>query len=125
MTNTVMELHGQNIIACRIESTNNKKFKGFAPAQGSELEPGFQEATVDQINSSLEAAEHAFHVYRQQSTEDRAVFITRIADEIVALGDGLIERAHIETALPKDRLIGERGRTVNQLRMFAELIREG
>jgi 2,5-dioxopentanoate dehydrogenase len=120
-----MELHGQNIIACRIESTNNKKFKGFAPAEGSELEPGFQEATVDQINSSLEAAEQAFHVYRQQSAEDRAVFITRIADEIVALGDELIERAHIETALPKDRLIGERGRTVNQLRMFAELIREG
>jgi 2,5-dioxopentanoate dehydrogenase len=120
-----MELHGQNIIACRTDSNNNKKFKGFAPAHGDDLEPDFQEATIAQINSSLEAAEQAFHDYRRRSAEERAAFITRIAEEIVALGDGLIERAQLETALPKDRLTGERGRTVNQLRMFAELIREG
>jgi 2,5-dioxopentanoate dehydrogenase len=30
-----------------------------------------------------------------------------------------------ETALPKDRLTGERGRTVNQLKLFAEVVREG
>jgi 2,5-dioxopentanoate dehydrogenase len=120
-----MELHGQNIIACRTSLNNNKQLKGFAPARGEDLDPGFQEATVDQINSSLEAAENAFHDYRRRSAEERAAFITRIAEEIVALGDGLIERAHLETALPKDRLMGERGRTVNQLRMFAELISEG
>jgi 2,5-dioxopentanoate dehydrogenase len=120
-----MELNGQNIIASRTESNNNQKFKGFAPAQGEELNPGFQEATVDQINRSLKAAEQAFHEYRQRPAEERADFIGRIADEIVALGDDLIDRAHLETALPKDRLSGERARTVNQLRMFADLIREG
>jgi 2,5-dioxopentanoate dehydrogenase len=120
-----MELIGQNIVASRAESNNNKKFKGFAPAQGEELDPGFQEATVDQIDRSLEAAEQAFHEYRLRPAEERAAFITQIADEIVALGDHLIERAHLETALPKERLSGERARTVNQLRMFADLIREG
>jgi 2,5-dioxopentanoate dehydrogenase len=120
-----MELNGQNIIASQTEPNDNKKFKGFAPAEGADLEPGFQGATFDQINRSLEAAEKAFHDYRLRSAADRAAFITRIADEIVALGEDLIERAHLETALPKDRLTGERGRTVNQLRMFADLISEG
>ena len=42
-----------------------------------------------------------------------------------ALDDDLIERCHEETGLPKARLIGERGRTVNQLKLFAELLKEG
>ena len=33
--------------------------------------------------------------------------------------------AHAETALPTQRLAGERARTANQLRMFAALVREG
>ncbi|HTA95524.1 MAG TPA: aldehyde dehydrogenase (NADP(+)), partial [Verrucomicrobiae bacterium] len=37
----------------------------------------------------------------------------------------LIKRANLETALPEQRLIGERARTVNQLKMFAEIVREG
>ena len=48
-----------------------------------------------------------------------------IADEIVALGDALIERAHAETGLPVARLQGERGRTVGQLRLFARVVRDG
>ncbi|MBO0722576.1 MAG: aldehyde dehydrogenase family protein, partial [Blastocatellia bacterium] len=120
-----MELNGQNIIACRSEANSHKKFKAFAPAIGGELEPGFQEATVEQIDRALEAANQAFHEYRRRSAEERAAFLTHIAEGILALGDELVERAHLETALPKDRLAGERGRTVNQLRMFADLIREG
>ncbi|MBO0797547.1 MAG: aldehyde dehydrogenase family protein, partial [Blastocatellia bacterium] len=120
-----MELNGQNIIACRSEANSNKKFKAFAPAEGREPEPVFQEATVEQIDRALEAADRAFQEYRRRSAEERAAFLTRIADRIIALGDELVERAHLETALPKDRLAGERGRTVNQLRMFADLIREG
>ncbi len=48
-----------------------------------------------------------------------------IAEEILAVGDALIQRAMLETALPEARLIGERGRTVTQLRLFASLLREG
>src|SRR5205085_3630948 len=49
----------------------------------------------------------------------------KIAEEIMVLGDELITRAHAETALAEARLTGERARTVNQLKMFAELVREG
>ena len=40
-------------------------------------------------------------------------------------GDDLIERAHRETGLPEARLLGERGRTVGQLKQFAQVAREG
>jgi len=37
----------------------------------------------------------------------------------------LIERAMAETGLPRARLEGERGRTVGQLRLFAQVVRQG
>jgi 2,5-dioxopentanoate dehydrogenase len=120
-----MELHGKNIIAGKIVEVGGKTFQAFAPASGKSIEPQFEGAGADQVNQALEAAESAFHEYRRLSSEQRANFLEKIADEIVALGDDLIERVHLESGLLKDRLAGERGRTVNQLRMFADLIREG
>ncbi|MGH9754289.1 MAG: aldehyde dehydrogenase family protein, partial [Blastocatellia bacterium] len=120
-----MELHGKNIIAGKTVEVGGKKFPAFAPGSGKTIEPQFEGATADQVNQALEAADSAFHEYRRLSSERRANFLEKIADEIVALGDDLIERAYLETGLAKDRLTGERGRTVNQLRMFADLIREG
>ncbi len=67
----------------------------------------------------------AFDPYRQLPDERRAAFLEAIAQEIVNLGTALIERAHVETALPLARLEGERGRTVNQLRLFASVVRDG
>jgi NADP-dependent aldehyde dehydrogenase len=48
-----------------------------------------------------------------------------IAEEIMALGDLLIERCSAETALPAARITGERGRTCGQLQLFATLLRDG
>ena len=48
-----------------------------------------------------------------------------IADEIESLGEILIERCCQESGLPNARVIGERGRTLGQLRMFANLVLEG
>ena len=41
------------------------------------------------------------------------------------IGDALIVRAMQESGLPRARLEGERGRTMNQLKLFAEVVREG
>jgi NADP-dependent aldehyde dehydrogenase len=43
----------------------------------------------------------------------------------MALGDVLIKRCMAETALPEARLMGERGRTITQLKLFASVLREG
>ena len=64
-------------------------------------------------------------MFRRRSAEARAAFLEKIADEIMALGDELLQRAHVESGLPIDRLTGERGRTVGQLRLFAGVVREG
>jgi alpha-ketoglutaric semialdehyde dehydrogenase len=63
--------------------------------------------------------------YRSPAPEVLATFLERIGDGIMAVGDRLISTCAEETALSADRLIGERARTVNQLRMFAGLVREG
>ncbi len=120
-----MKLHGKNIIAGEFVPGSGQKFRGFAPAQGIEISPEFEEATRGLIDQSIETAEGSFAEYRLRSGSERASFLEAIGEEIISLGEGLIERAHLETALPIDRLTGERARTVNQLRMFADLIREG
>lgn len=120
-----MELHGKNIIAGNATAAGAKTFQGLNPASGENLEPLFYEATEVEIDDALKSAEEAFETYRRQPAERIAGFLTKIAEEIEALGDELIQRAAAETGLAADRLTGERGRTVNQLRMFAELIREG
>jgi NADP-dependent aldehyde dehydrogenase len=73
----------------------------------------------------MEMAEAAFTKYRATSGAVRALFLERAADEILALGDVLIRRAHLETGLPEARLFSERGRTMAQLRLFAQVAKEG
>src|SRR6202000_432155 len=52
-------------------------------------------------------------------------FLEAIANEIVAIGDELITICCAESALPKGRIEGERGRTTGQLKLFADLLKEG
>ena len=104
--------------------------KGFQPGKSRRIMPDhlivFEESTQEAINLSFTAAEKAFHELRQIPTEQRAVFLERIGEEIEALGDNLLKTASVETGLPvAERLVGERARTVNQLKLFAALIREG
>lgn len=77
------------------------------------------------IEAACAAAEEAFDIYRATGTEERAAFLEKIAEEIGALGDELIVTAMRESGLPRARLEGERGRTVGQLRMFANVVRLG
>ena len=100
-------------------------FYATNPATGETLEPAYTETTPDEVGRVVREAEAAFAVYRQKSGAEKAVFLERIGEEIMALGDALIERCMAETGLPAGRLRGERGRTVGQLRLFAEVLREG
>lgn len=80
--------------------------------------------TEPNVQTAAEAAGRAAPAYAAVLPEDRARFLDRIAENLEALGDRLLETAHRETSLPLARLTGERGRTCGQLRMFAELIRK-
>lgn len=78
-------------------------------------------ATVEEVNAAAEAAAAAFYPYSRSTPAVRARFLRAVASGIEALGSTLIECAARETALPEARLVGERGRTCAQLRMFAEI----
>jgi len=82
-------------------------------------------ATTDEIEFVMQAAGKAFQLYRKAGAENKAFFLETIAQEIEALGDILILKAMEETNLPAPRLMGERDRTVMQLKMFATMVREG
>jgi 2,5-dioxopentanoate dehydrogenase len=118
-------MHGKNIIGNTLSSAGDNTFSATNPATSEKLDTVFYEATAAEINQAAELAHAAFPAYRACSKDERAGFLERIAEEILALGDELIQRANAESGLPVDRLTGERGRTMNQLKMFAALIREG
>lgn len=119
------ELHGKHLIGSQLSAEGNETFQAINPGEGKPIDPPFFMATEDEVERTIQLSATAAAAYRRVSPEQRASFLDRAADEILGLGDSLIERAHAETALPEARLVGERGRTVGQLRMFAKIVREG
>lgn len=118
-------LSGHNFIGIEKKASGEKKLRAFSTVLKKDLPEAFTAATEQEIQEALSKASAAFEIYRQTSFAERAAFLDTIADEIMQLGDALIERAHLETGLPEVRLTGERGRTTGQLKLFASLLREG
>lgn len=120
-----MELTGEQVIGFSFSKQGSKTFQGVNPVAGKALEPLYYEATGDEVDNAFRLAQQAFLIYRKKKPFEKAAFLERIAEEISTVGDRLIRRCMEETALPEMRLLGERGRTVNQLKLFAEVVREG
>jgi NADP-dependent aldehyde dehydrogenase len=120
-----MNLHGQNFIGDRLSPGEGKTLRAISPLDSTPLPPTYHLASEKDVNAALELAAAAFETYRETTSEQRTAFLERIADEIMALGDELIVRAHQETGLPEARLTGERARTTGQLKLFAQVVREG
>jgi alpha-ketoglutaric semialdehyde dehydrogenase len=104
---------------------SHHQFTAIAAADGARLSPSFSIAGAAEVVQACALAEAAFDPFRNLAPNDRAHFLDAIADEILVLGDALLERAHLETGLPLARLTGERARTMGQLKLFAEEIRDG
>jgi alpha-ketoglutaric semialdehyde dehydrogenase len=119
-----MNLHGHSFIGDQLGSGTGKTFRATSPLDSKPLEPAFYAAGAGEVSAAMELAETAFEKYRLAGGEQRAAFLEKVAEEILALGDPLIQRAHLETGLPEARLVGERGRTVGQLKLFAQVARE-
>src|SRR5215203_2321804 len=122
MANT---LTGVNFTGYTTSATSDQTFQAFSPSLNSFLEENFSLATETELEYVVQLANKAFASYRNFSPAKRAAFLDAIADEIMALGDVLIDRCTAETALPAARITGERGRTCGQLKMFAQLLRDG
>lgn len=125
-TNSEASWQSAHLIACEPRRDETAPtWHAMDPRTGAQLSPAFSEATAAEVREAVRAATAAFEEHRSASGEARAAFIDAIADEIAALASALIERAQAETGLPAARLEGERTRTVNQIRAFARIAREG
>lgn len=118
-------LKGHNYIGSAEVISSGEFLRSYNPVTGKYMPERFYKATPDDIGKAAHLAAAAFVIYRNVAPEDRARFLEAIGGELLALGDALIQRAHLETGLPETRLTGERDRTVGQLKLFAGLIREG
>jgi len=117
-------IHGKNFLAGTLHATQ-RTFSVVSPLDGAELPGRFSLVGTAEVDRALEAAAEAAGPFGRASGAQRAELLEAIAEEILALGDSLLERAGLESALPAARLTGERGRTVGQLKLFAEMAREG
>jgi alpha-ketoglutaric semialdehyde dehydrogenase len=115
----------KNIANYAEPSARHQQFQATNPATGEVISEWFSVSTEHEIEAAAVKAEGAFREFKKVAPNLRASFLEGIGDEIIALGDTLIKKCMEETGLPEGRIIGERQRTVNQLKLFAGLVREG
>ena len=120
-----MNISGQIYFNGAWQTGEGGEYQAVNPATGETLAPSLSKASKAQVDSAVAAAQKAFAHYQHTSPTERAGFLRAIADEIMALGDALIERVSLETGYPRARAEGERARTCGQLRMFADYVANG
>lgn len=120
-----MEIIPSQIIGFKKLQSNGGTFYGYNPVTGKALTIAFHEALEQDINEAVALAHQAFNPYRKTTPDQRALFLEAIAANIEALGDELLNIINEETALPLTRLTGERARTTGQLKLFAEVLKDG
>lgn len=118
-------MDGRNIVANSFVTPMSEGFRGIDPSSGRELEGLFYPASRENVEEALTLAAEAFRDFSSLPQKQRALFLRQIASEITDLGDELTDRAVAESGLPRDRIVGETGRTVGQLQLFADLLEEG
>jgi len=113
--------HGNHFVAGQLVKGDESFNSDPATGDPSQYSVGRE----SDVNQAVEAAEDAFNTYGYSSRQTRADFLNAIADEIEARGDDITDVGTRETGLPEARLVGERGRTTGQLRLFGKHIMSG
>ncbi len=116
-----MQLTGQSIIGYRRGEKSGKALSAFNPSTSEELTPPFYSATDSEVDEAVQLASESFLNFSALPGKERAALLFSIAENLEQLGEELVERATLETALPAARIRNERGRTCFQLRFFAKM----
>src|SRR5215213_7467109 len=120
-----MRITGEMLIGAAALRGTDKSIRATEAATGEPLEPAFGGGGAAEVERACALAWAAFDSYRETGLEERARFLEAIAQGILDIGDPLVERCMAESGLPRARLEGERARTVGQLRLFANEVRDG
>ena len=98
---TIAQITGEALIGGVALRGAGNSFKAWNPAKREHMEPAFHMVDVNQIDQACSLAGKAFDVFRNTTDEERAAFLDTVAEQIMALGDALVERAMAETGLPR------------------------
>lgn len=118
-------LLGQSIVNGQQKQGSGGSFSGVDPASGVQLDPVYSSASLEDLELAASLAEEAFAVYSRTPARARARFLRHVAQGLEGIAAEVVERANKETGLPEARLKGELARTVNQFRVFAQVVEEG
>jgi NADP-dependent aldehyde dehydrogenase len=119
-----MELTGKNFVAGKLSSSGVVQFRASDPLVG-EIDPPFYNASAQEIDEAIENAKAAFNVYRNFGGRKKADFLEAIAAEMLVDEDKLSARVQQETRLGEARIKNELQRTLRQITLFANLLRDG
>ncbi|SEQ70943.1 NADP-dependent aldehyde dehydrogenase [Lentzea xinjiangensis] len=99
--------------------------QGYNPRTGEPFGEPVAKTPDTEVDRIASAAAVAFRAWSVVPAADRAVVLEQVADALDAESSLLVSTADSETALGEARLTTELKRTTNQLRLFAEVLREG
>jgi len=116
---------GEMLIGSTALKGTHDEIRAINPSTGKQMDPAYGGGGAAEVERACALAWEAFDTYRDLPLETRAKFLDEIAQAILDCGDELIERTMAESGLPRARIEGERGRTVGQLRLFADVVRKG
>jgi len=118
-------MHGKQLLLGHAVAAGTQTFQARNPGTAQTLPTPFFEATPEEVDRAMQLAAAAFASFRITTGGQRADLLRAIAESIEAIGDVLIEQAQAESGLPVARLQGERARTLNQIRIFADMAADG
>lgn len=116
---------GKNYIGFSLSSINTKTFNGHGGTVRELSGAAFHEASKEEVDEAVSKSSKAFETYRLFDAEKKASFLDAIASAIEAAKDELMPVAMQETRLSQTRLTGEVQRTITQIKLFSQLLREG
>ena len=115
----IMTITGEQFIG------NKRSAKGNTTFIGNRADLKFYEATVEEIDEAAQLAHKAFLLYRNFPDRIKANFLEAIVSGVEANRTTLLQTAMQETFLAEARLNGEITRTIHQINLFVQLLKEG
>lgn len=106
-------------------SAQAHSIQGYDPRTGAPVGDPVPVTGTKQVDTLAIAAFTAFAAWRDSARATRAAALEAVAGALDAHAAELVELADAETALGPARLTGEVARTTGQLRLFAEVLRDG
>ena len=83
-----------------MDQVNSEAFRAREASSGTEIAPDFPVSSTSDVERICAAAEGAFDAYRALPSERRAAFLEAIGEEILAIGDDVLDRVRAGEVAP-------------------------